>query len=146
MPLTLDDINKLLEHSFKNEVLRNDVWKDFYALLPPPIGIGYDEDFMNYLDGAFKINQKKIDLTNARGEKEIFKGFKSLLPITQPSVLILRTCGHVLDLEHGRAWLNFREKYILQNNLELFSARIEDDSMPIGARVYRLITAYKNNP
>ena len=78
MPLTLDDIYKLLDHSFKDESLHNEVWKDFYALLPPPLGIGYDEDFMNYLDGAFKIIQKKIDLTNLRGKKNILKVSKHL--------------------------------------------------------------------
>ena len=48
--MTIDDINKLLEHSFKDESLRNEVWKDFYAILPAPIGIGFDDDALDFLD------------------------------------------------------------------------------------------------
>lgn len=62
MSMTLDDINKFLEHSFKDESLRNEVWKDLYAILPPPIGIGFDDDVLEFLDGAWKLNQKKYSL------------------------------------------------------------------------------------
>lgn len=143
MSIPLEDINELLGHSFKDETLRNEVWKDFYALLPPPLGIGYDEDFLNYLDGAFKINQKKIDLTNIRGKKEYFKGLQAFLPITKSPFFIRRTSGHCLNLEWFEAVCSFEEKFLTSNNLESHWARIEDDSLPLDAKVIRMVIAYK---
>ena len=76
MPSTCHDINKLLEHSFKDEALRNEVWKDLYAILPPPIGTGIYEDALEFMDGAWKITQKKFFCQQALNPKSILKHSK----------------------------------------------------------------------
>ena len=144
MPLTLDDINKLLEHSFKDEALRNEVWKDLYAILPPPIGIGFYDDALEFLEGAWKLNQKTIFIELGKDDaKECYKKLQSFCPITRDSLFITRTCGHILDLERPKAFFRFIENYIEKINIKSLWARIEDETHPIGDKFIRMITVYK---
>ena len=144
MSMTLDDINKLLEHSFKDESLRNEVWKDLYAVLPPPIGIGFYDDVLEFLDGAWKLNQKTIFIELGKDDaKAYFKKLQSFCPITRDSLFIVRTCGHILDLERPKAFFRFNETYIEKMNIKSLWARIEDETHPIGDKFIRMITVYK---
>ena len=144
MSMTLDDINKLLEHSFKDESLRNEVWKDFYAILPAPIGIGFDDDVLEFLDGAWKLNQKTIFIVLEQDDaKACYKKLQTICPITRDSLFIGRTCGHILDLERPKAFHRFVETYIEKKNIKSLWVRIEDDSHPIGDKFIRMISVYK---
>ncbi|WP_405324788.1 hypothetical protein [Fibrobacter sp.] len=141
--MTLDDISKLLEHSFKDETLRNEVWKDFYAILPPPIGIGFYDDVLEFLDGAWKISQKKIFAPANLEPQKYFKTLQSLCPITNKNFFITHFCGCALNIERGKAFSNFNEKFITKNGLNVIWANIRDESLSIGDEIIRMITVYK---
>lgn len=141
--MTLDDINKLLEHSFKDEVLRNEVWRDLYAILPPPIGIGFYDDVLEFLEGAWKISQKKIFIPADIEPKKYFKALQALCPITNKNFFIPHSCGCDLNMERFKAFLNFKEKFIMKNGLNVIWAHIRDESLSIGEQLIRMITVYK---
>ena len=143
MSSTCHDINKLLEHSFKDEALRNDVWKDLYAILPPPIGTGIYEDALEFMDGAWKITQKKVFLPASLEPQKYFKALETLCPISNKNFFIVHSCGCALNLERFKTFERFKEKFITINNLNVLWTHIRDEALSVGDELIRMITVYK---